>query len=41
MTQLYSRENTPSCMADKEALVLAKIIMDHLVNIQHLQRYQR
>ena len=27
----HSRENTPSCMADEEALVLARIIMDHLV----------
>ena len=31
MTQLYSRENTPSCMADEETLVLARIIMDLLV----------
>ena len=27
----HSRENTPSCMADEEALVLARIILDHLV----------
>ena len=26
-----SRENTPSCMADEEAVVLARIILDHLV----------
>ena len=27
----HSRVSTPSCMADEEALVLARIIMDHSV----------
>ena len=33
----HSRENTPSCMAIEEELILAQIIVDHLVKFgQHL-----